>query len=319
MKAQIISAAALAGLFCGSLAAVDPQLLNLAMPDAKVIAGANVLQAQSSPFGQYVLSQMFSNAREIATLTGFDPSKDVNEVLAVSNAQPGSAAPHPGLVLATGTFNVASISSFAAQKGAATESYKGVTILEDPKQTHGIAFLSGTLAASGDIASVKAAIDRQSSPAVLPSDLVVQVNQLSGSQDAWALTTVPPSGLKPPSNAPPIPGLGNGAQNAFGSIKSATAGVKFGSMVTLTVQAQADSEQNATNIVGVLQLLANMAQLQASSNPQGAALAQSLTVQAQGSTVNISASLPEAQVEQLVKPKTSPGSPARPHRAERRL
>jgi len=38
------------------LSAADPQLLNLVMPDVKVMADINVEQAKTSPFGQFVLA-----------------------------------------------------------------------------------------------------------------------------------------------------------------------------------------------------------------------------------------------------------------------
>jgi len=284
-----------------------------------VMAGVNVTQAKTSPFGQYVLSQMQTGdtkMQELTTLTGFDPRQDVNELLLASNlTQNAGKGQNTGLALATGTFNTATIMAFATQQGAVSETYKNVTILEDPKQTHGVAFLSGSLVAAGDIGSVKAAIDRQASPSILPAGLAVQVKQLSETEDAWALTTVPPSSLKPPSTAPAVPGVGNGAQNALGTIQSASGGVKFGSNVVLTVQAQTDTAQNATTVAGMLQFLANMAQLQTAKNPQAAALAQAVTVSASGSTVSITLTLPEDQFQQLVTPKSGG---ARPQRAGRK-
>ena len=311
MKAQIFSTAAVLTVFCGTLPAADPRLLNLVMPDAKILAGVNVAQARTSPFGQYILSQIQNQAAgfdQLAALTGFDPRRDVSELLAASNSNPhGSGA----LVLATGTFNPAVITAFAMLRKGVTENYQGVTIVEDPKQTFGIAFLGGSLAAAGDLANVKAAIDRQASPSVLPAAVAVQINQLSGANDAWVLTTVPPSTLKPPSGGPALPGLGgNSAGSVLNNIQQAGAGVKFGANVTFTAQAQADTAQNATAIAGVLQLLANLAQLQAQQNPQAAALAKSLLVTANGVTVNISASVPADQFQQLLQPN---GKAVQPH------
>ena len=52
-------------------------------------------------------------------------------------------------------------------------------------------------------------------------------------------------------------------QNALQQIQSASGGVKFGSMVVVTGQAQTETAQDATKLGGVLQLLVSMAQLQA--------------------------------------------------------
>ena len=130
MKPSIFAGAALLTVFSGTLPALDSQLLNLVMPDAKVLAGVNVTQAKSSPFGQYVLSQVTAGndgIAQLAAVTGFDPTRDVNELLVASN---GTAGDHTGLLTATGTFNVASIVTFATAHGGSSQTYSGVTILD---------------------------------------------------------------------------------------------------------------------------------------------------------------------------------------------
>src|SRR5438874_2194609 len=163
MNARFLTTATLTALFAGLLpaTAADPQLLNLVMPDAKVLAGVNVDQAKSSPFGQYVLSQMQlhdTHLTEITTATGFDPTRDVHELLVASS---GGAGQQTGLVLARGNFDPGRINALALSKGAASEVYNGITILEDPKQQSGLAFLNATIVAAGDLANLKAAINRQ--------------------------------------------------------------------------------------------------------------------------------------------------------------
>jgi hypothetical protein len=300
MKALIASTAALAALFSGVLSAADPQLLNLVMPDVKVMADINVEQAKTSPFGQFVLAQVQpQQLMQIAALTGFDPSKDVNELLVAGNG----AAQHSGLALVLGNFNVTAISALIATQKVVTETYHGVTIFENTQKEAGLAFLSSSIAAAGDLTNVKAAIDRVSSPSILPASLLGEIGQLSAANDAWALTTVPPSSLKQAAAAPAIPGLGNGAENVLGTVQSASAGVKFGTNVVMTAQAQADTAQNATAIAGLIQLLVNMAQLKAAEQPQVQALAKALTVSATGATINISLTLPSTQFQELLQPK----------------
>jgi hypothetical protein len=298
MKAQTLAAAALAAVFAGNLPAADPTLLNLVMPDAKVLAGVNVAQAKTSPFGQYILGQI-SDAHggfnvAVAQL-GFDPRQDLIEVLSASNG----VAPS-GLVMATGTFNVSAITTAAVTGGAAQETYNGVTILEDPKATHGVAFLNGSLVVAGDVAGVKAAISRHGSGTSLPIAVANQVKALSAADDAWFLCTVPPSSLAP-QGALNLGVNKSAQQNVVLQIQAVNGGVKFGANVTFTAQAQADNAQDATNLVGMMQLMANMLQLQASQNPQAAALGKALQVSASGSTVNISVSLPESQFQQILQ------------------
>ncbi len=317
MKLPTFSAAALAVLGAGLLPAADPQLLNLVMPDARIVAGVNVDQAKTSPFGLYILRQMQAQGaqhlQQVASLTGFDPTRDVHELLIASNGVPGQKT---GLILARGNFDANRIQSAAVAGGGSTINYKGTTLLLDPKQVHAVAFPDATLAIAGDIASVEAALDRQTAPAPPPAALLVQINQWSGSEDAWGIANLPFSALKPP--ATPSNPANAAVQNAFQNIQQAAGGVKFGTQIVYTGQAQADTPQNAASVASVVQFLASMAQLQAQQkNPQFASILTSLSVTASGNLVNLSLTLPEAQAEQVfqIHPHATPQSI---HRAPRR-
>jgi hypothetical protein len=312
MNARIATTTTLFAAFAGVLTAraADSQLLSLMMPEAKVLAGVNVDQAKASPFGLYVLTQMQSansGMKDLVALTGFDPTRDVHEVLAATSSTPGGQTPM-GLVAARGNFDPATILSLATGKGAAVEVYGGVTIIEDPKQTAGIAFLDATLVIAGDVANVKAAIDRPKSGQSLSSAVIGQVNQWSNSEDAWIITTVPPSSLAPAPPAAPTaaagaqPGIAGNMMGIFQQVQQAAAGVKFGNSVVGTAAVQVDTAQNANQMANALQFLVNMAQMQAGqNNAQLAALAQGLTVAAQGNTVKIAIAMPQAQFQQLIQ------------------
>jgi hypothetical protein len=309
MNVRFASTVALAGFFAATLPAraADPQLLNLVMPDAAVLAGVNVDQAKTSTFGQYVLNQVQStDIQKLAAATGFDPTRDVHEILAAT----GPAGSKTGMVVARGTFNAVQIAAAAAAHGGTTtESYAGLTIIEDQKQTHGVAILSSSLAVAGDVASVKAAIDRlKSTTSSLPAPVVVQINQWSNSEDAWVISTVPPGTLNPSAGTPSIPGVGPGAaaNTALQTIQSAAGGVKFGDNVVVTAQATSDNEQDAENLANTVKLLAAVAQMQAQNNPTLKTLSQSLNVTTKGTVVNISLSMPETQLQaMLTQPHTN--------------
>jgi hypothetical protein len=297
MKSQILTATLLTA-FSGSLSAADPQLLNLVMPDAKVLAGINVQQAKGTQFGQWVLNQLQTHdaqMQKLVALTGFDPRRDVGELLVASDGVAGSQT---GLALARGSFDAAKITAAATVAGVVTEVYGGFTILEEPKkQLAGIAFLDATTVAAGDIANVKGAIDRLKMPQPLPAAVAVKVNQWSNSQDAWGITTVPPASLAPPAKA----GAPNPVLNAGQNVQAAAFGVKFGALVVFSGEAQCDTAQNAKTLGDVVQLLINLAQMQANLDPTAAALIKSVTVTTSGNVMKIQASLPEDVFQQLLQ------------------
>jgi len=302
MNARTLTTATVISVFAATLPAeaANPQLLNLVMPDAVVVAGANVTQAETSPFGQYVLAQIQSqdaNLQKLIKATGFDPTKDVTEILAASNG-----TPQTGLVLALGAFDPAKIAAAAAlDSHTATEPYNGVTIIEDAKKTYGFAFPSASIAVAGDLADVKAALDRVSAASSLPPALAVQIAQWSGSQDAWAISAVPLSTFHQGGEKAAVSGLpGMNGQGVFQAIQSAAGGVKFGVNDVITAQAQADNAQDAKSMADALTLLASLAQLQAAKEPALADLAQSLKATSNGATLNVTLSLPESTLEQLI-------------------
>jgi hypothetical protein len=305
MNARIFATATIVTTFAGVLTAraADPQLLSMVMPDAKVIAGVNVDSAKSSTLGIYLISQVQTNfpaLQNLITLTGFDPTRDLHEILAASNNVSG--AQHSGIALARGNFDVGRITALIGLTGAKTETYNGVTILEDPKPEVGVAFLDSSVVVAGDLASVKAAIDRPHTGQSLPSSVLALVNQWSGSQDAWVFTPLSPSSLMSAGTAV-LPGLGANPQGLLQTIVNGGAGLKLGANAVATLQATADNAQDATNLANTLQLLVNIGQMQSGSKPDPnlTALLQGLAIAAKGTAVNVTVTLPQAQIQQLMQ------------------
>lgn len=297
MKARILISASLMGAFASSLPAVDSQLLALVMPDVKVLGDVNIAQAKNTPFGQYVMGQIQNaDLAELAALTGFDPRQDLTEMVCASNAS--TAGTKVGLAIASGNFDVAKITAFATANKAVLETYNGVTIIESPTQTDGVAFLSPVIMVAGDVGSVKGAIDRQKAPQSLPTAVKTLANQLSNTEDAWVLSTVSPASFLA-SATTPAPSLTK--QPILQQLVSGWTGVKFGGNIVVTAQATADNAADATTLANTIQLFANIAQMQAQQNANLAALAQSITVTASGVNVNLTASLPQDQFQALTR------------------
>jgi len=303
MTARPVPAALAFVMSASLLHGADAALLNLLMPDAKVVAGVNVDQSVSSPFGQFLLAQLPTNDPGLAKLmaaTGFDPRRDLHEILTGTDGQ------QHGLVLARGNFDAARIFAAAQAAGGQTvETYSGVQILTGKKTSHphGLAILGDSIAIAGDLDSVHGAIDRRSAASTLIEPaLASQVEQLSGSFDAWSVSILPLSTL-----ASHI-GSGGNLNDLLNSallktIQQTGGGVKFGDTIQVSAQAVSNSSQNATALADVLRFLANMVQVNAPASSSAAlgALLQNLSVQADGNTVNLTLTIPEKQLEDLVR------------------
>ena len=115
-------------------AGVTPALLNLVMPDATVVSGMNVDQSVASPFGQYILAQMQFNDSgflQFMTSTGFDPRKDLHEIVAATPAS-SSTAVHTALIVGRGVFQPAMIIGSATAQGGTITNYRGFNLIGPP-------------------------------------------------------------------------------------------------------------------------------------------------------------------------------------------
>lgn len=290
-------------LWSATAFAADPQLMNLVMPDAKVLAGVNATSAESSPLGQFIHAKIAGQIQQNFTAaTGFNLMQDVSELLMASGADPANPG---GLVLARGTFPVDKITAAlsAANGKWQLTTYGGATLISgtNPKNnlTFAVAFLGNTIALAGDLPSVKAAIDRSIGTNSIDPALAATVSQLSANEDEWLVSSTSVASLLPatlPANALPG-GTATGPAATLlpllKSILSFNGGVKLGDNVAFTGEAVTSDPQNAAALQAVVKLAIALG---AANVPA----LQGLQVSTNGSAVDLSLSVPEAQIENLV-------------------
>jgi hypothetical protein len=314
----------------GSLTAfaADPQLLNMAPSDASTYAGINVEQAKTSPFVQFLLTQMpeSNSLNKFITETGFDPRRDLTEVL-IASTMPSTAAVSgtagagtlqgtpgtdirswSGVVLAKGTFNIPQILGVAGNDAQVVVStYSGATLLTINK-SEALALVDASTAVAGNMSSVKAALDRRNGSNSISPAIMARINQLSTTLDAWTVSTGALSSFIPGMAGP------NGPSAVLSSITQASGGVKFGASIQVSVQAVAATPQDASSIGDLTKFAVQMVAAQGNSAniPEAiATMLKSLVVSTDGTAVNVSLSMPEDQLESLIKTTTSAPAPAR--------
>jgi hypothetical protein len=288
-------------------AGVSPALLNLVMPDASVVSGMNVDQSMTSPFGQYILAQMQFNEGDFLQFmssTGFDPRKDLHEVLAATPMN-ATSKNHSALMLGRGVFQPAMIIGSVTEKGGTVTNYRGFNIIGPPPnngESIALTFLDGATVAMGDLASVKAAIDRKLSGSTFTGPLAASAVKVSAANSAWFATS---STLADFMSSKASGNLGGIAQNGLlQSVTQASGGVLFGSTgVTVSADAVTASPQNAQSLVDVLKFFVSMIAGNANAPAGVASIATTAQFSVNGSTAHISLVLPEAQVEQLLMPQ----------------
>ena len=286
-----------------ALAAVDPGLLALVTPDAKALVGVQVAQTQASTFGQYLISQIPNDTNKVMAVIGFDPRRDLQEILAASGDNPGA-----GVVLGRGNFQPAKIAAAASLAGAVTSNYRGFEILSggganDGGKAGSLVFLDASTMAIGDTAAVKAVIDRRAAATVFSGVLADRAKQISASNDIWFASLTPPSGIIGGTAAN---GQANPVQSMLQSALQASGGIKFNAeAVTVSAEVLARSAQDAQSMVDVLRFGASMIQMNRNKGggaSNAASLLDSATFSTAGAVARITLSLPEQQIEQLFMP-----------------
>lgn len=301
MKALILTL-----LLAAGLPAADPALLNLIMPDARTVAGVDVERARNSAFGQFVLSQMIHQNADLdrfSLASGFDPRRDVREILIASTAV--DQGHDKGLVLARGAFDVPRLIAAMKAEHATAERYMGVDLLVGSGHDHGaVAFLDSTTAVAGQIDNVKAVIQRRRAGGALDPRIAQKIQQVSARHDLWVSTTVPVSTL---AGHVPDPNLGGALKgDVLKGIEQASGGLRFGAAnVEVSGEAVARSDKDATALADVLRFLASMVQMNRDNKNAGelAKVLDTMDVRTEANVLKFSLSIPEDQIERMVKPR----------------
>jgi hypothetical protein len=187
--------------------AAESGLPDFLPPGTKVMFGVQVQRILNSSLAQGVTPGAAAGAlpgalpggaslgadwQKIVALTGFDPFKDIDEVLIASAAEGQSP---PMLVIALGKFNLERFSANASP-------YHSVPVLTTAKSSTGtVALLDASTAILGDLAEVHAAIDRRGPRGQLGPALAARVNDLRARYDIWGFGNGI-ANLMPPSPQP---------------------------------------------------------------------------------------------------------------------
>lgn len=290
-----------------TFAAVDTQLLALTPAGAKIISGVDVNRAKSSPFGQYILSKINAeneDFRHMIQETGFDPRRDVEDVLFVSTGSASSDNPQFG-VLVRGNFDQDRIRKSLLAKGATVQKYQGVDLLVDGtgRGQHAFAFPDVDIAVAGDLGTVQQMIANRANPTTLDPALQQLVTNIGGNHDAWFVSSQPGAFL---SNHFSQETHQRVEPAALQSVLESSGGILFGDAVQLSFDAVTRSPKDATSLADVMRLGASMLQMQREKDPRAGILASSvdnMILKTDGAQVHVSLSIPESGMEQLAELK----------------
>ncbi len=177
-------------------------LLDLLPPSAKIVLGVHVRDVLKSSLAKGVTSQAHVSTTEMSKMvpiTAFDPLTDLDEVIFASSAEGQNP---PMLIAARGKFDLTRLTS----KG---KLYHGVRLIvtESENEDSGFAFLDGSTVITGDLAEIKAAIDRRASSKVYDQVRWAQLAEYRDKYAVWGVADRPSGLVKRLPNYTPAPVL----------------------------------------------------------------------------------------------------------------
>jgi hypothetical protein len=281
---------AVAAFLPGLASAADPAMLELIMPDARVVMEINLDRIASSPIGQAMspqvkgeLSALLPTGQDQPGLGGLEWSRYAQEVVFAGGAPTGQGKPAPALVIVRGLLDPAWIESLNAFQGA-KGNYLGVPTLSSDGGSTVVAFLGGSIAVIGQSADVKAAIRRrgQNTP---PSPVLAEgLARFEGQCDAWLVSKG--------ALAMPAKGPAGGWLKWLERVDSFTGGVRTGPDFDLSAEMNMRNEKDVAGMADGLRWFAGVVQTQENS----ALNLEDLNFQVDGKRLSLALQVPEQQI-----------------------
>lgn len=278
-----------------AFAAPAPSLLRHTVPGAAVVAGVRVSEIRDTPFGRFVLKEFAGEGSEyqhFVKATGFDPRRDIQELLYSAPAGEG------WLIAARGTFPTARLLALGKMSGAEIALVDGLQMVNTSKaaaspfgKPMAFAFLDANTAVAGDERSVRQVILRRRTPGGPAPQMASRAVQLAAVWPGWFVA----NDFSKVSGSTP---LSSGMQKI---VQKASGGFRFGDTVGLNAELVARTVNDAKTLAEFLRFLSKAGQ--DATDPQAAAIAEMLStaeISVAATSVKLGLTIPESVLEAFV-------------------
>jgi hypothetical protein len=265
---------------------IDNVLIRMVPPGATSLVGARMNEIRTSAFYSELIQQnKLPQVDEFARETGFDPRRDVRELLFATTKS-------GGVLLARGNFQV--------------KDFKGSKPLRHGVYTvwatngAGVCILDKTLAAAGDVASVNAALDEWTSGAhAAAQPLLARAKQLDPAWPFWGVSSGFAGFL---ADNMPRAASGIDFSKIFRGLEDTWFGATFTSGFKGAVHGITATDQDAINLRDTAKGLIGFGRLNVPENqPDMLKIWDGISVEQEGRAISIRADIPQSPVDQLVR------------------
>ena len=264
---------------------IDSTLAALVPPDSTMLSGIRMEAVRATPLYRKMLTQnALPQLDDFARQTGFDPRRDVRELLIASNGT-------DMLMAARGTFNLRAI------EGSTKSSYKGYTLYASESRAVGL--IDSSTAVAGPLSAVRAALDRyKAGDRARPEGLLARARQIPSENQIWSVSNGFENLL-----TMTIPQEGNAANvgRILRSLENTTAAADFRTGVNGYINGLCRSDQDAKNLGDAARGLVGLGRLSVPENqPELLKLWDGIKVDQQQRTVKITIAIAEDLVDKLI-------------------
>lgn len=276
---------------------IDNVLEKMVPPGATTLVGAHMDQIKQSPMYQKLLAvQGLIQLDQFARETGFDPRRDVREILFVTE---GNGA----VLLARGSFHVTA----ATLKGATKTRHDNYDIWGDGR--NGFCILDPTLAAAGDVNAVIDALNEWTSGAhTAARRLLSNVAAVNPQYQIWGISAGTGNFL---ADHPPAANSGLDFTAVFRSLQDYWFQADFAAGFKAEIHANTHTEKDAMNIRDAVRGLVGLGRLNTPDNqPDLLKIWDGINVDQQGRAISIRADVPQDLIDRLVQLLNPPAAGA---------
>jgi hypothetical protein len=276
---------------------VDNVLEKMVPPGATSLAGTHMDQVkQTEIYKKMIATQSLVEVDQFALATGFDPRRDVRELLFTTN-------PYGSVMLARGTFHLNS----ATLKGATKTRHGQYDIWG--RGASGFCILDSTLAAAGDIPALEAALDEWAHGThTAAQPLLARMAGVNPQSPLWGISVGAGSFL---AEHPPAAKSGLDFSKIFTSLHDYWFQADFSAGMRAEVHGTTATEKDAANLRDAVRGIVGLGRLNVPENqPELLRVWDGITVDQQGRSVALHADIAQDLIDKMVQLLTT--SPAAP-------
>jgi hypothetical protein len=267
---------------------IDNVLERMVPPNATSLVGAHMDKIKETAFYRKLLAaQTLPQVDQFAKDTGFDPRRDVRELLFVTT-------PHGDVMLARGTFHL----NTAHLRGVPKVRHGEYDIWD--RDSRGFCILDSTLAVAGDVVAIEDALDEWKSGAHTGAkSLLARAASVNPQSQFWGVSTGLAGFL---AEHPPTVTSGLDLSKIFRGLEDTLFQVDLSTGLRADVHGTTATEKDAISLRDAVRGMVGLGRLQVPDNqPELLRVWDGIAADQQGRSITIHADIPQDLLDKLIQ------------------